>query len=187
LLGLTPQGWLRTWDGNGLVKPGIWPEAHEMLTKVGAAVLSIDDVGGEEERIEGMSTACQVLAVTEGPSGSRLYWNGDLRRFSAPEMDEVDATGAGDIYAAAFFLAVVYYKDPWASRPVRHQPGFKFSKRRGLEGIPTQKEIKACLVEFYSGRVYTWSTKKVVWERHYCYQSRCLLAFVRPARPDSGH
>ncbi len=27
MLGLTPQGWLRAWDGDGRVHTGAWPEA----------------------------------------------------------------------------------------------------------------------------------------------------------------
>ena len=74
LLGLTPQGWMRTWDGDRRVRPCAWPEAAEMLSKAGAAVVSLEDVGGDEEEIEAMALACRILAVTEGPAGARLYW-----------------------------------------------------------------------------------------------------------------
>ncbi len=147
LLGLTPQGWLRRWDSAGRVEPGAWPEAHEMLARAGAAVLSLDDVDGDEDCIEAMATACRVLAVTEGPAGARLYWNGDLRRFRAPSLEEVDATGAGDIFAAAFFWRLYVTRDPWAAaRFATHLASFSVS-RCGLDGIPTQEEIQTCLVE----------------------------------------
>lgn len=147
LLGLTPQGWLRKWDGDGKVIPGEWPEATQMLARAGAAVLSIEDVGGDEDRIEAMASACRVLAVTEGPAGARLYWNGDLRRFRAPSLEEVDATGAGDIFAAAFFWRLYATRDPWAAAKfATHLASFSV-KRCGLDGIPTKEEIQACLVE----------------------------------------
>ena len=147
LLGLTPQGWLRTWNGDGRVHPGAWPEAPDVLPKASAAVLSIEDVNGDEEQIELMANACRVLAVTEGMAGARLYWNGDLRRFRAPVMDEVDATGAGDIFAAAFFWRLHVTRDPWAAaRFATHLASFSVT-RRGLEGIPKQEEIQTCLVE----------------------------------------
>jgi len=147
LLGLTPQGWLRRWDSSGRVEPGDWPEAKAMLTRVGAVVLSGEDVGGNEDYIEAMATFCRVLAVTEGPAGARLYWNGDMRRFRAKSMDEVDATGAGDIFAAAFFWRLYMTRDPWeAARFATHLASFSV-KRPGLDGIPTQGEIQACLVE----------------------------------------
>lgn len=147
LMGLTPQGWLRRWDSAGRVGPGDWPEAHVMLARAGAAVLSIEDVGGDEDCIEAMATACKVLAVTEGPAGARLYWNGDLRRFRAPSLEEVDATGAGDIFAAAFFWRLYVTRDPWAAaRFATHLASFSV-RRFGLDGIPTQEEIQTCLVE----------------------------------------
>ncbi len=146
-LGLTPQGWMRTWTKDGKVHPGPWLEASSMLPKAAAAVLSLEDVGGDEEQIEAMSNSCKVLAVTEGPAGARLYWNGDLRRFSAPRIKEVDATGAGDIFAAAFFWRLHTTRDPWAAaRFATHLASFSV-QRRGLEGIPTQAEIQTCLVE----------------------------------------
>jgi hypothetical protein len=147
LLGLTPQGWLRTWDGDGRVRPCAWPEAPQALANAGAAVLSLEDVGGDEDQIEAMAAACRVLAVTEGPAGARLYWNGDLRRFRAPAMKEVDATGAGDIFAAAFFSRLHATRDPWtAARFATHLASFSVL-RRGLDGIPTREEIQTCLVE----------------------------------------
>jgi sugar/nucleoside kinase (ribokinase family) len=138
---------MRMWDNTGLVGHIKWPEAHEMLLRAGAAVFSIEDVGGDEDCIEAMATACKVLAVTEGPAGARLYWNGDLRRFRAPSLEEVDATGAGDIFAAAFFWRLYVTRDPWAAaRFATHLASFSV-KRPGLDGIPTQEEIHTCLVE----------------------------------------
>ncbi|MBI4731382.1 MAG: ribokinase [Chloroflexi bacterium] len=147
ILGLTPQGWLRAWDGSGRIHPVAWKEASVMLPKAGAVVICVDDVGGDEEQLEAMASATHVLAVTEGPSGSRLYWNGDLRRFRAPEREEVDATGAGDIFAAAFFWRLYATRDPWAAaRFATHLASFSVM-RRGLESIPTKEEIQTCLVE----------------------------------------
>jgi sugar/nucleoside kinase (ribokinase family) len=147
LIALTPQGWLRMWDNTGRVGLGPWPEAREMLTKAGAAVLSIEDVGGNEDMIETMASACRVLAVTEGPAGARLYWNGDLRRFRAPSLEEIDATGAGDIFAAAFFWRLYLTRDPWAAAGFATNLASLSVRRRGLDGIPTKEEIQSCLVE----------------------------------------
>jgi sugar/nucleoside kinase (ribokinase family) len=147
LFGLTPQGWLRTWDDGGRVQIGAWPEAMQALPKVNAAVLSIEDVGGDEEQVEAMANQCRVLAVTEGAAGARLYWNGDLRRFRALQVKEVDPTGAGDIFAAAFFWRLSTTHDPWAAAKfATHLASFSVT-RRGLEGIPTKEEIQTCLVE----------------------------------------
>jgi sugar/nucleoside kinase (ribokinase family) len=147
MLGLTPQGWLRAWDGEGRVHTGAWPEALHALAKANAAVLSIEDVAGDEEQIEAMANTCRVLAVTEGAAGARLYWNGDLRRFHALQVEEVDPTGAGDIFAAAFFWRFSATHDPWAAAQFATHLASYSVARRGLAGIPRKEEIQACLVE----------------------------------------
>jgi sugar/nucleoside kinase (ribokinase family) len=147
VLCLTPQGWLRAWDESGRVHISAWSEALQAFSRTDAVVLSMEDVGGDEELIEAMALACRVLAVTEGAAGSRLYWNGDLRRFRALQVKEVDPTGAGDIFAAAFFWRFSSTHDPWAAAKfATHLASFSVT-RLGLEGIPTRQEIQTCLVE----------------------------------------
>jgi len=147
LVGLTPQGWLRAWDDKGHVYASEWPEASFALPQAGATVISVEDVGNSEERIEEMASSCRILAVTEASHGSRLYWNGDVRRFRPPPVVEVDATGAGDIYAAAFFTRLYSTRDPWEAARFATQLSAYSVTRSGLESIPTFAEIQECLVE----------------------------------------
>jgi sugar/nucleoside kinase (ribokinase family) len=147
ILGLTPQGWLRTWDENGRVSPGKWEQATAALSQAGAAVISIEDVRGDEHQIEAMALACRILAVTEGPAGARLYWNGDLRRFRAPQIQEVDPTGAGDIFAAAFFIRLYITRDPWEAARFAVQLASLSVRRSGLAGVPTREDVQTCMVE----------------------------------------
>jgi sugar/nucleoside kinase (ribokinase family) len=147
MLGLTPQGWLRTWNGSGRVQIGSWPEAPHVVANANAVVFSIEDVDGNEEQIEAIASKCRVLAVTEGAAGARLYWNGDLRRFRALRVEEVDPTGAGDIFAAAFFWRLSTTHDPWTAARFATQLASFSVTRCGLDGIPTKEEIQTCLVE----------------------------------------
>ena len=147
LIGTTPQGWLRTWDEAGSVIPTEWPEASFVLSNVGAAVISIEDLGFDESRIEEMATACRVLAVTEYSEGVRLFWNGDVRRFRPPQVAEIDTTGAGDIFAAAFFFRLYTTRDPWEAARFATQLAAISVTRTGLQAIPTSEEIQACMAE----------------------------------------
>ena len=147
LLGLTPQGWMRQWDAEGRVTPKKWCEAEASLNHAGAAIISLEDVAEDEEIIEEMSLASRVLVVTEGAEGARLYWNGDLRRFHAPKMNVVDSTGAGDIFAAAFFIRLHTTRDPWEAARFATQLAAYSVTRRGLDSIPTQEEIQTCQME----------------------------------------
>ncbi len=146
-VGVTPQGWLRSADENGRVRFSDWPEARFVLESSNAAVISIEDVLGNESIIEDLVSSIRVLAVTEGPGGVRLYWNGDLRSFRAPAVQEVDATGAGDIFATAFFIRYHQTRDPWEAARFANLLAAQSVTRYGLDAIPTPDEIKSCLVE----------------------------------------
>lgn len=147
LIGITPQGWLRNWDESGQVVPTEWPEGSYVLSRSGAAVISTEDLGYDEARVEEMATACRVLAVSEGKDGVRLFWNGDVRRFRPPEVAKIDSTGAGDIFAAAFFFRLYTTRDPWEAARFATQLAAVSVTRTGLAGIPTQEEIQECMAE----------------------------------------
>lgn len=146
-VGLTPQGWFRTWDEEGRVSFTEWPEASFVLQHANAAVISIEDVRGNESIVEEMSSSIRVLVVTEGANGARLYWNGDLRRFRPPQMTEIDPTGAGDIFAAAFFTRLSTTRDPWEAARFATNLAAYSVLRYGLDGVPRPEEVQAVMAE----------------------------------------
>lgn len=147
LLGLTPQGWMRQWDAENRVSLRRWMDGEAALNQAGAVVISREDVNGDDELIEHMAHQTHILAVTEGASGCVLYWNGDRRRFQTREVPEVDATGAGDIFAAAFFTRLWKTRDPWEAARFATLLASYSVTRIGLEGIPTRREIETCVME----------------------------------------
>lgn len=147
LLGLTPQGWMRKWDSECRVSRGEWDAADIALARAGAVVISREDVNGDDELIEHMAQQTRVLVVTESAAGAVLYWNGDRRRFRAPKVTEVDATGAGDVFAAAFFYRLLNTHDPWESMRFATMLASCSVTRPGLEGIATEGEVAVCIIE----------------------------------------
>ena len=147
LLGITPQGWMRQWDAENRVSSREWTGAELALSLAGAVVISREDVDDNDELIEHMAHQTRVLAVTEGAAGSVLYWHGDRRRFRAPEVPEVDATGAGDIFAAAFFIRLFNTRDPWEAARFATLVASRSVSRVGLDAIPTSREIEECMTE----------------------------------------
>jgi sugar/nucleoside kinase (ribokinase family) len=117
------------------------------LGRAAAAVISVEDVASNEDRIEEFATSVRILAVTEAGQGSRLYWNGDVRRFRPPAVKEVDSTGAGDVFAAAFFTRLQTTRDPWEAARFATQLAAYSVTRPGLAGIPTPTEIQESSVE----------------------------------------
>jgi sugar/nucleoside kinase (ribokinase family) len=147
LLGLTPQGWMRTWNSTGRVTHTDWSEATFVLPRVGAAVISVEDVDFDETRIDEIAANCRILVVTEADEGCRVYWNGDVRRIKPPKIQLVDPTGAGDIFATAFFSRLYTTRDPWEAARFATRIAAYSVERVGFSAIPTQEEIQACLVE----------------------------------------
>jgi sugar/nucleoside kinase (ribokinase family) len=150
LVGVTPQGWMRTWDENGRVSASAWENSDQILRHAGAVVLSVEDVNRNLELIEEMAHHTRILCQTEAEAGAVLHWNGDRRRFRPPVMEEVDGTGAGDIFAAAFFVRLYHTRDPWEAARFATQLAARSVARVGLDGIPTAHEIEECLMEVLS-------------------------------------
>ena len=143
----TPQGWLREWDEHGRVSPGEWPEFTYVLNRMEVAVISNEDVGFDLARIDELAAACKLLVVTEGDNGSKVYWNGEIRHFPAPEVNAVDVTGSGDIYAAIFFCHYFRTNDPWDSARLATELASLSTTRIGPAGVPTVDEIRSLYTE----------------------------------------
>ncbi|HMK09692.1 MAG TPA: PfkB family carbohydrate kinase, partial [Anaerolineales bacterium] len=142
LVGLTPQGWMRTWDDDGLVSPAPWTPALPALQRADVVVLGVEDVGGDEDELERLASACRLLVATEGSAGARVYWNHDVRRFAAPAVEAVDPTGAGDIFAASFFIRYHQTRDPWEAARFANLLASASVTRRGLAGVPVPGEAR---------------------------------------------
>jgi hypothetical protein len=149
MIGVTPQGWLRTWDDEGHVIITEWQESKQILNCSQVGIISIKDVSGNEKTIDGMAANCPIFVVTEGYLGSRVYWHGDVRRFNAPKVDEIDSTGAGDIFAAAFFIQYNKTANAWEAARFATQLAARSVTRRGVSSVPTGDEVKGAMSEVF--------------------------------------
>jgi hypothetical protein len=144
---LTPQGWMRNRGSDGLVGYQEWNPQRFLIGSTNAVVISVEDVLGNEDLITEYAHQFKVLAVTEGYNGARIYWHGDVRRFRAPKVEVVDPTGAGDIFAAAFFIRLETTRDPWRAAAFAVNLASLSVTRKGLLGVPRQEEVQSNLLE----------------------------------------
>ena len=142
LVCLTPQGWYRQADDEGLVRYVDWPEGLPLLARADAVVLSIEDLRGDEQKVEELAGVCPLLVVTESRDGARVFTEGKVRYFSAPPVELVEDTGAGDIFAACFFHRFHITRDPWEAARFAVQLSACSVTRRRLASIPTLEEIE---------------------------------------------
>ncbi|MBE9507618.1 MAG: ribokinase [Chloroflexi bacterium] len=143
-VGLTPQGWMRRWDQDGRVSRRRWEEAEKLLPRADAVVMSEEDVAGDETLMAQYAAQTRLLVVTRGKAGCTVYESGQSRRFPAPAVREVDPTGSGDVFAAAFFLRLQRGGDPWMAARFANCVAARSVTRQGLSGTPRPEEIARC-------------------------------------------
>jgi len=101
---VAPQGFFRRWDDGGWITADDWDEAESALAEADAVCMSEEDAPVPEELAE--SFPGRAFVITRGRQGCRVYSCGDVFEFPAVPAREVDATGAGDVFAAAFAVAL---------------------------------------------------------------------------------
>lgn len=142
-VGLTPQGWMREWDEAGRISPCEWEEPERLLARADAVVLSEADLTGPG-LIGKYASQTRVLVVTAGATGCTVYANGGEYRFPAEPTQEVDPTGAGDIFATAFFIHLQETANLSASARFANCIATPSVTRVGLASIPSGREADRC-------------------------------------------
>lgn len=143
LLAATPQGWMRQWDATGRVWSKKWDESA-LPENVRVVIFSKEDVGDDERCFEACVRRFEIAIMTDGRHGATVAWHGEVRRFPVHPAVEVDPTGAGDIFATAFLVALEETGDPWRAARFANCAGAISVTRPGLASIPTPEELARC-------------------------------------------
>ena len=127
-------------DGTGrvVVSPAV---PHGLSRRIAAAVISEADVPAEH--VEAWTETFRIVAVTRGSRGARVYANGRARDIPPVTASEVDATGAGDVWAAAFAINLAETRDVAFAANFASAAAVISIERRGMLGIPTRDEVTA--------------------------------------------
>ncbi len=144
LIGVTPQGWLRQWDAAGRVSPIGWAQFAEVLPRADAVIISVEDIGHNEAIVQEWAALAKVLVVTRGALGCTVYTQGQITPVPTHAARLVDATGAGDVFAAAYLVRLRQTGDPLAAARFANCLASHSITRRGLAAIPTPSEIEEC-------------------------------------------
>jgi sugar/nucleoside kinase (ribokinase family) len=143
-LGVTPQGWMRRWDQFGKLSGCLWEKAEPWLARADAVVLSDEDVDNDELLVAQYASQTRLLVMTHGTTGCTVYTQGQTRSFSAPSVQEVDPTGAGDIFATTFFVSLQRCGDPWTAARFANCVAAGSVTRAGLDATPYPEEVAHC-------------------------------------------
>ena len=105
LVGITPQGWMRRWGDDGRIYARSFPAEEMLLRKADATVISEEDLL-DDDMLDRYIKWANILVVTQNFAGCTVYFNGESHQVPAPKITLVEPTGAGDIFAAAFFVGL---------------------------------------------------------------------------------
>lgn len=103
LVGLTPQGWFRQWNGDGRVHARDWPESREVLPYAAVVILSMEDIPGRVT-LDQIRQLSPLVVLTQHSEGCTVFFRDESRHVPAPPTIEVNPTGAGDIFATSFLV-----------------------------------------------------------------------------------
>jgi sugar/nucleoside kinase (ribokinase family) len=145
LIGVTPQGWMRAWDEDGLVRATEWTDAARALRKAAVVVISEDDVA-DKSVIRDWANKARMLVVTLGERGCDVYRQGGGEPFHSAAFKpatEVDPTGAGDVFAAAFLWHLQRSGGDWKTAADWANCVASFVvEKRGVTGVPKLEDVE---------------------------------------------
>jgi|SRR5438067_2196394 len=142
------QGWLRALDPEGGVGPGAWAGASDVLDQLQALFVSAEDIRGQEEHLTEWVQRVPLTVVTAGAAGALLYVNGDRFEVKPRAAHEVDPTGAGDVFAAAFLLHYQRDGDPWAAAEAATCAASLSVEGEGWSTVPDSATLEAALADY---------------------------------------
>ena len=114
-VGATPQGWMRKTDANSVVISRPWSPAAELIARLNALVFSRDDLPSAEGLAKKWSESGPVVAVTAAGNGATVFANGRVESVPAYSVVARNELGAGDVFAAVFFVCLAGRSDPIAA------------------------------------------------------------------------
>ncbi|GAP64313.1 hypothetical protein ARMA_2736 [Ardenticatena maritima] len=148
LVGATPQGWLRAWDDEGRVFFRPLANPAEALAHIDALVFSLEDVQGNRNALHALVNAVPIAVVTCADEGCLVFAEGETWRVHArPVAHVVDPTGAGDVFATAFFLRYAECRDILDAARFANVAASFAVEGVGVEAVPNRERIHAWLAE----------------------------------------
>lgn len=145
LLGVMPQGFFRCWDENGLVQFTEWQPSDAVLGCIDVLVISELDVPAPKKLVQDWGRFIETIVVTHAERGATAYRQGDGCHYPARPAQQIDPTGAGDVFTAAYLIRLAETGDPCQAASFGNAVASFSVEGRGVAGIPTRAQVEAYL------------------------------------------
>ncbi len=142
------QGWLRGVGPDGAIGPRPWTPPPGLLERLQAIFLSAEDVRGQEPAMLEWLQRLPLAVLTAGSAGALLYVNGERYEVRPQPARVVDATGAGDVFAATFLLHYHFGGDPWEAAAAGACAASLSLAGEGWAAVPDRAALEAALAGY---------------------------------------
>ncbi len=141
----TPQGWMRKWDAEGIVSYAPLDDVATLFAPIDVLVFSAEDVNYDPDAIDELIKSVPLAVMTEAKDGAVVYTKEGNRSISARPSTVVDPTGAGDVFATAYFVRFSQTRDPYQSAAFANVVASYSIEHKAAEGIPSLATVESWL------------------------------------------
>ena len=149
---MLPQGWMRKRGRGGLIGPQPWEDADDLLPQTQLLVLSEEDLPRGDEAALAWLQQVPLGAITRGRRGATLYVNGESYHVEADAARELDATGAGDVFATTLLIEYQRVGDAWEAAAAAACAGAASVEGQGTAAILDRAGLEARLAAYRTRR-----------------------------------
>jgi 1D-myo-inositol 3-kinase len=104
------QGWLRSINSSKMVLSKKCTLSDEEYKKIDLVCMSEDDIIDQPDLLEKVIKLVHIVALTRGIKGCYFYRDGVKFSYGTFSTNEVDPTGAGDVFASGLVLSLALGK-----------------------------------------------------------------------------
>ena len=143
LIGVAPQGWMRTWDDAGRVRAHGWEGFECLLDRSQMVIVSEEDIANDRGVVEVFRRHAPIVIVTRAGQGAMVFAGKQALTLGAYAAVERDPTGAGDCFGAAFLVR--YEESGSIEEAARFAScvGACVVEKDGITGIPSRETVES--------------------------------------------
>jgi sugar/nucleoside kinase (ribokinase family) len=120
-----------------------WADAARVVPHADAVVFSELDLDEPYAFAEDIASVTPIVIVTQSSRGADLFIGRERIHVPAYEIEEIDPTGAGDVFAAAFLVRYRECGDAVEAADFACCAASFVCEKEGTEGIPTLGRVLA--------------------------------------------
>lgn len=144
-VGVMPQGFFRRWDERGQIYFTEWSPPDNVLAKINVLVISELDVPDPHALARRWVQLIDIVVVTHAERGATVYHGQENCHYPARPASQVDPTGAGDVFTAAFLIRLRETGDPCGSAAFANTVASFSVEGLGVSCIPSRSQVEAYL------------------------------------------